>query len=90
MGSGAELARSSAAALLVGDQIAFLPEAIRFARAVQHRLRSNLIYAALYNTLGMSLAATGKLHPVAAACIMFLSSAWVLSRAGLAKGYKVN
>ncbi|NCG09427.1 MAG: heavy metal translocating P-type ATPase [Verrucomicrobia bacterium] len=90
MGSGAELARSSAAALLVGDQIAFLPEAIRYARAVQQRLRSNLVYAALYNTVGMTLAATGNLHPVAAACIMFVSSAWVLSRASLPQGYKVN
>jgi P-type E1-E2 ATPase len=60
------------------------------ARAVQQRLRSNLIYAALYNTAGMTLAATGKLHPVAAACIMFVSSAWVLSRASLPQGYKVN
>lgn len=90
MGSGAELARNAAAALLVGDHIAFLPEAIRYARAVQQRLRSNLIYAALYNTAGMTLAATGKLHPVAAACIMFVSSAWVLSRASLPQGYKVN
>jgi P-type E1-E2 ATPase len=90
MGSGAELARSSAGALLVGDHIACLPEAIRYARAVQQRLRSNLIYAALYNTTGMTLAATGNLHPVAAACIMFASSAWVLSRASLPQRYKVN
>lgn len=83
MGSGAELARSSASALLAGDRIGLLPQAIRYARAIQQRLRSNLIYAALYNFLGMGLAASGHLHPVAAACIMFVSSAWVLSRASL-------
>ena len=86
MGSGAALARSAAGALFAGDQVAFLPEAIRLARALQQRLRGNLIYAALYNCAGMLLAATGNLHPVAAACIMFVSSAWVLSRAKLPEG----
>ncbi len=86
MGSGAALARSAAGALFAGDQVAFLPEAIRLARALQQRLRGNLIYAALYNCAGMFLAATGNLHPVAAACIMFVSSAWVLSRAKLPEG----
>ncbi|MGB0459801.1 MAG: heavy metal translocating P-type ATPase [Opitutales bacterium] len=83
MGSGAALARCAAGALFVGDQVAFLPEAIRMARALQQRLRANLIYAALYNSAGMLLAASGNLHPVAAACIMFVSSTWVLSRAKL-------
>ena len=90
MGSGAELARSAAGALLVSDQIACLPKAIRLARALRQRLRANLVYAALYNSVGMVLAATGNLHPVAAACIMFVSSAWVLSRASLPRGYKHN
>ena len=83
MGSGAELARSAAGAFFAGDRIAYLPEAVRLSRAIQQRLRSNLIYAALYNTVGMILAASGNLHPVAAACIMFISSAWVLSRTRL-------
>lgn len=83
MGSGAELARGAAGALFVGDQISFLPEGIRLSRAIQQRLRANLIYAALYNSFGMIFAASGNLHPVAAACIMFISSAWVLSRTRL-------
>jgi len=58
-----------------------LPEAIGLARSIRQVLRGNLIYAAAYNVLGMSLAAAGILHPVAAALIMLVSSFWVTGRA---------
>ena len=81
MGSGTALTRSIASAQLVNDQISVLPEAIHFTRALHRRLRSNLIYAASYNVLGMSLAFFGILHPIVAAIIMGLSSFIVTIRA---------
>ena len=41
----------------------------------------NLLYALVYNLIGMALAAAGLLHPVAAALIMLVSSFWVTTRA---------
>lgn len=81
MSSGAALTRSTASGQLTGDRIEVLPDAIRLARAIRRRLQGNLIYAAAYNLLGMGLAASGHLHPVAAALIMLISSFWVTARA---------
>lgn len=81
MGSGSELARSTAQATLLGDRLSSLPLLIKMSRSIQARLRSNLLYASVYNLIGMILASFGYLHPVVAALIMFISSAFVLSRA---------
>lgn len=81
MGGGTGLTQSAAMGRLQDDRIEALPEAIRLARGIHARLRGNLIYAAAYNVLGMALAAAGLLHPVAAALIMLVSSAFVTLRA---------
>lgn len=80
MGSGEELAQSTAQALLVSDRVSVLPELIQHARAIQSRLKANLYYAVAYNSIGMLLAAFGWLHPVVAAVIMLGSSLFVLAR----------
>jgi len=77
MRSGAELARASAMAVFVGDDLRFLPQAIRVARAARASIRANLFFAAAYNIVGMALAAAGVLHPVAAALLMLGSSVFV-------------
>lgn len=81
MGSGTGLAQSAAMGHFQNDRIEALPEVIRLARGIHIRLRGNLIYAAAYNVVGMALAAVGLLHPVAAALIMLISSAFVTLRA---------
>jgi P-type E1-E2 ATPase len=77
MRSGADLARASAMAVFVGDDLRFLPRAIRVARAARRSIRSNLLFASAYNLAGMALAAAGVLHPVAAALLMLGSSVFV-------------
>ncbi len=81
MRGGSELARAAAMAVFAGDDLRFLPEAIRVARKVVASVRGNLLFAACYNIVGMALAAAGMLHPVAAALLMVGSSAWVSVRA---------
>ena len=81
MKTGAELARASAMAVFAGGDLRFLPRAVRVARAARRSVRTNLLFAAGYNTAGMTLAAAGVLHPVAAALLMVGSSAFVLARA---------
>jgi Cu+-exporting ATPase len=81
MHSGAGLARSVAMGQLSDDQIELIPKAVSFSRAILRKLRGNLLYAFVYNLIGMALAAAGLLHPVAAALIMLVSSFWVTARA---------
>jgi cation transport ATPase len=66
---------------LSDDQIEVIPQAVSLSRAILGRLRGNLLYAFVYNLIGMALAAAGLLHPVAAALIMLVSSFWVTARA---------
>jgi P-type E1-E2 ATPase len=81
MDSGARLPSSVAMGRLRGDSIAILPECISLARSIHSRLRGNLIFAVSYNVVGISLAAIGLLHPIAAAFIMIVSSFLVTFRA---------
>lgn len=83
---GADLARSSAMAVLAGDSLASLPEAILVARGVHRAIHSNLVLAAVYNATGMAIAAAGWLHPVLAALLMALSSVVVSTRVVRAGG----
>jgi heavy metal translocating P-type ATPase len=80
MGSGADLTQSAASGRLISDDLAVLPEAIQVCRGIYKRLRGNLIYAAVYNVIGMCLAACGLLHPIIAAIIMLVSSFLVTAR----------
>ena len=81
MGSGSSLTRASADAVFLGSEFSSLPGAITLARRVRARLRGNLLFAFQYNVIGMGVAAAGLLHPVAAALLMMVSSAFVSVRA---------
>jgi heavy metal translocating P-type ATPase len=79
--TGADLARAAAMAVFAGDDLRFLPRAIRVARAARRSIDTNLRFAAGYNLAGMALAAAGMLHPVVAALLMVGSSALVSANA---------
>lgn len=86
---GAPLASASADVLLCGEDLSEVPRAIQLARRVQDAIRSNLLFAAFYNALGMALAATGHLHPITAALLMVGSStivSWRALRSGRDEG----
>jgi P-type E1-E2 ATPase len=51
-----------------------IPFALARCRAAVDAIRRNLLFAAAYNLVGISLAAAGVLHPVAAALLMLASS----------------
>lgn len=77
---GADLARSNALGVIAGSSLGVLPEAVRIARRVRRAITTNLRFAAIYNTVGMTVAAAGWLHPVLAAVLMAASSALVSFR----------
>ncbi len=81
LGHGAGLTTANAGAVLYGGDLGLVPWAIRLCRQVQGLIRSNLIFAAAYNLVGVVLAAAGLLHPVVAALLMVASSFTVSWRA---------
>ncbi len=71
---GASLAVATADGVLHGGDLRAVFRAVQVARSVTESIRGNLRFAAAYNGLGMALAATGHLHPIAAALLMAGSS----------------
>jgi heavy metal translocating P-type ATPase len=65
-----------------GRNPAAIASAVRIARETLHVVRTNLVFAASYNVLGMLAAAAGFLHPALAATLMLGSSLFVTMRAG--------
>jgi cation transport ATPase len=81
MSGGAALPREVADAALYGGDLGAVAGAVRIGRRVVGGIRANLLFAAVYNFLGIGLAAAGVLHPVAAAVLMLISSVTVSWRA---------
>jgi hypothetical protein len=80
LAAGSELPRETAALELNGHDLRVVPHAIALSRATVRAIRRNIAFAACYNIVGISLAAAGILHPVAAALIMLVSSLTVTWR----------
>ncbi len=78
MGSGTEIAMKAADIVLMGDSLRKMLDIFDLSAKTRRVVRQNLFWAFFYNTLGMSLAITGILNPIAAAGAMFLSSLSVI------------
>jgi P-type E1-E2 ATPase len=77
---GSNLARSNAMAVVAGESLGTLSQAVELSRRVLRAIESNLRFAAGYNTIGMAIAAAGWLHPILAALLMAGSSFFVSAR----------
>ena len=88
MGTGTDVAMQSAGITLVKGDLRGIAQAIRLSRATMSNIRQNLVFAFLYNALGIPVAA-GVLYPffgwllspIIASAAMSLSSVSVLSNA---------
>jgi P-type Cu+ transporter len=78
---GAELAQEVAALSWYGRNLEDLAVALVASREAVRTVRSNLVFAAVYNLVGVALAAAGELHPIVAALLMTCSSLIVTWRA---------
>ncbi len=88
MGTGTDVAMQSAGITLVKGDLRGIAQAIRLSRATMSNIRQNLVFAFLYNALGIPIAA-GVLYPVfglllspiIAGAAMSLSSVSVITNA---------
>jgi Cu+-exporting ATPase len=81
MATGTDVAIETAGiALMRGDPL-LAPAAIDLARATRRKIVQNLVWAFLFNVLGIPLAALGGLTPVVAGAAMALSSVTVVTNA---------
>jgi len=81
MATGTDVAIETAGiALMRGDPL-LAPAAIELARATKRKIVQNLVWAFLFNVLGIPLAAMGGLTPIVAGAAMALSSVTVVTNA---------
>ncbi|MEX2614692.1 MAG: heavy metal translocating P-type ATPase [Alphaproteobacteria bacterium] len=88
MGGGSDVAMEVAAVTLMRGDPRLVADAIAISRATARKIRQNLFWAFIYNTIGIPLAAVGLLSPVFAGAAMAFSSVSVVSNALLLTRWK--
>ncbi len=88
LGTGSDIAKVQAGVILMRNDLASLSQAVALSDAVVRTIRQNLVFAFLYNGLGIPIAAGilyplwgVLLHPMWAAAAMSLSSVSVIANA---------
>ncbi|HEY8450031.1 MAG TPA: copper-translocating P-type ATPase, partial [Bacillota bacterium] len=87
MGTGTDVAMEAADVTLMRGDLLGVVGAIRLSRATLRKIKQNLFWALIYNSLGIPLAALGWLSPILAGAAMALSSVSVVTNAGLLKRF---
>ena len=88
MGSGTDVAMHAAGITLMRGEVGLVPAALQVSHRTVAKIRQNLFWAFIYNSLGIPLAAMGYLNPVLAGAAMALSSVSVMSNALLLKRWR--
>jgi len=88
IGSGADVAKEAGDLLLLGNDLRDVVTAIGLSRATMGKIRQNLFWAFIYNSLGVPIAALGLLNPMLAGAAMALSSLSVIVNSSLLRNYR--
>ena len=88
IGSGADVAKEAGDLLLLGNDLRDVVTAIGLSRATMNKIRQNLFWAFIYNSLGIPIAALGWLNPMLAGAAMALSSLSVIVNSSLLRRYR--
>jgi Cu+-exporting ATPase len=88
IGSGADVAKEAGDLLLLGNDLRDVVTAIGLSRATMNKIRQNLFWAFIYNSLGVPIATLGWLNPMIAGAAMALSSLSVIVNSSLLRRYR--
>lgn len=88
--AGTDIAKEAAHVLLMGDDWNLVPETFRLARRTMGIVKMNLGFTALYNIVGLSLAALGILPPIFAAAAQSLPDLGIMANSARLLRYKIR
>lgn len=78
MGTGSDVAMETAEVTIMNGELTKVPQMIRLSATTLRKIKQNLFWAFLYNTIGIPFAALGFLSPIVAGGAMAFSSVSVL------------
>lgn len=90
IGTGTDVAIEAADVTLIRGDLRVLVDAIALSKATIGKIRQNMFWAMIYNTLGIPVAAFGFLNPILAGAAMAFSSVSVVTNSTLLKRYRAK
>jgi Cu+-exporting ATPase len=90
IGTGTDIAIEAGDVILVRGDLSSVVSAIKLSKATFRKIRQNLFWAFIYNTVAIPVAIFGLLHPVIAEAAMATSSVSVVTNANLLRRVKIG
>ena len=87
MGNGTDVAIESAHITLMRNDLTLISASIRLSKKTMQKIKQNLFWAFIYNSVGIPIAAFGLLNPMLAGAAMAFSSVSVVANSLLLKRY---
>lgn len=88
MGTGTDIAANASGLVIMSGNLGDCLRAIRISKLTLRKIRQNLFWAFIYNTIGIPLAAFGFLNPIVAGTCMAFSSVSVVTSSLLLRRHK--
>ncbi|SMF03437.1 heavy metal translocating P-type ATPase [Pseudogulbenkiania subflava] len=90
IGSGSDVAKETGGIILIKNDVRDVMASIQLSRATMRKIKQNLFWAFIYNSIGIPVAALGFLNPILAAAAMALSSLSVIVNSALLKRAQIG